>query len=394
MATAFINGEMLRWAMLRANVTPDEVATSVKKSRETVESWILGESKPTFRQAQDLARRLRMPFGFLFLEAPPDDDLPVPDFRRVHGAPIAQSPSVDLRDVIADVLRKQQWFAEYQRDRLEAPLPFVGSFTLFDDPRDVAADMARRLRFDRQVRVESQRDAFLREFSRSAQDIGVLVMRSGVVVTNTHRPLNVREFRGFAISDPYAPAVFINSKDAHAAQVFTLAHELAHIWIGESGISNFGPETPVADLDHDETGEIEGFCDRVAGELLLPWERVLTTERSTETSLEHWIAELSRTYHVSTVMVARQLWEHDFIDRDTFFEFYERESSGWSTPGNSSAPGGGNPYLTAGVRNSRILSEAVFDSMRSSQTTVRDAARLLGVKPKNFERYSTEIGAG
>ncbi len=387
MTTAYINGEMLRWAMQRADVSPSELADAMKRSREQIREWMDDESKPTFRQGQDLARRLHVPFGFLFLDRPPGDDLPIPDFRRVHGAPVAPEPSVDLREVIADVLRKQQWFADYQRDRLEEPLQFVGSFATTDDPRDVAADMAERLDFEQRARRESQRDGFLREFSRSAQELGILVMKSGIVGANTRRPLDVGEFRGFAISDLYAPAVFVNGNDAVSAQVFTLAHELAHIWIGVTGISDAGPAS-----DPDEV-EIEQFCNRVAGDLLVPWDRVQANWPSADVRLDEWIAELARRFHVSTVMVARQMWEHEAIDRDTFFEFYERESANWQLERKSDGPSGGNPYLTAGVRNSRLLTEAVIESMRASQTTVRDASRLLGMKPKNFDRYLAEIGS-
>lgn len=386
MTTAYINGEMLRWAIERADTSSAELAKAMKRDPDQIRNWMAGDSHPTFRQAQDAARRLRVPFGFLFVDGPPDDDLPIPDFRRVHGAPVSAEPSVDLRDVIADVLRKQEWFADYQRDRLESPLSFVGSFTVQDNPTAVAADMADRLEFEHRARRESQRDGFLREFSRSAQGIGILVMRSGIVGANTSRPLSVEEFRGFAISDPFAPAVFVNGNDAVAAQVFTLAHELAHIWVGATGISNLGPGSGDEDL------AIEEFCNRVAGDLLVPWHRVEAAWSGDDDQLGALIQELAQVFHVSTVMVARQLWEHGAIGRERFFEIYGEEASKWQAERKREGPSGGNPYLTAGVRNSHLLSEAVIESMRASQTTVRDASRLLGMKPKNFSRYLTEIG--
>jgi Zn-dependent peptidase ImmA (M78 family) len=388
MTTAYINRDMLRWAITRADTSPTELAEAMKRSRDDIRAWMDGESKPTFRQAQELARRLRVPFGFLFLDGPPDDDLPIPDFRRVRGAVLAPEPSVDLRDVIADVMRKQEWFAEYQRDRLDEPLPFAGSFTVDDAPTVVAADMVECLDFDERARRESQREGFLREFSRSAQEIGILVMRSGIVGTNTRRALDVEEFRGFAIADPYAPAVFVNGNDAPAAQIFTLAHELAHIWIGATGVSDAGPA-----WEPDNDVEVEEFCNRVAGDLLVPWDRVETMLPQGSVELKAWIDELARKFHVSTVMVARQLWEHEAIDRDAFFEFYADESAKWQLDRKSPGPSGGNFYLTAGVRNSRLLSEAVIESMRASKTTVRDASRLLGMKPKNLGRFLDTIGA-
>src|SRR5262249_30123596 len=132
------------------------------------------------------------------------------------------------------------------------------------DPDIVAADMRDTFGIDDELREEAQSsDQFLRAYVRRVEATGILVLRAGVVESNTHRPLRVDEFRGFVISDELAPLVFINARDAKTAQIFTLTHEIAHLWFGQSGISSpaeyRGPESAT-----------ERLCNRVAAESLVP----------------------------------------------------------------------------------------------------------------------------
>jgi Zn-dependent peptidase ImmA (M78 family) len=211
-------------------------------------------------------------------------------------------------------------------------------------------------------------------------------MRSGIVGLDTHRKLSVSDFRGFAISDEYAPVVFINTVDALAAQVFTLAHELGHIWIGASGISNADPRRlEVAD-------DVEAFCNAVAGEVLLPWAEAGPSWEANDASREEWIRETARRYHVSTVMVARQLWGHGAISRDDFFTFYDEEAQGWQTSAPSAS--GGNFYASTPIRNSRLFTESVLESVSARETSPRDASQLLGVKPAKLAELRRRMGLG
>lgn len=315
---------------------------------------------------------------------PPDEDLPLADFRRVHGAGQPQA-SVDLRDVIADVLRKQDWYRDHRLDSDEAPLDFVGSFQLEDATRDVAEDLRSRLDFEDRVRPASQPNDFLRAFVGQVESVGVVVMRSGIARQATNRRLKVEEFRGFSIPDAMAPTIFINNADSNAAKVFTLAHELAHIWIGEGGISD-------ADLSilGDSSSGIESFCNEVAGELLLPWGPLSQQWISRQASLEEFANATARQRHVSTVMVARQLWAHSAIEREQFMVLYETERARWKGKFEGSA--GGNYYLSAPIRNSRLVTEAILESVNASETSIRDASRLLGVKPANLPKLQESMG--
>lgn len=386
MVTAHINPTVLRWAMARADVGTEDLGKSFKKTPEMITAWMDGAAAPTFKQAQRLAKKLRVPFGYLFLEAPPPEELPLPDFRRPNAG-ARREPSLDLRDVISDVLRKQDWYRDFRLDREEGPLPFVGSFTLNSPAVDVAGDIKNNLRFEAEIRPESQASQFLRAFVRQVEALGLLVMRNGIVRQATKRALDVEEFRGFSIADPIAPVIFINNADSNAAQAFTLAHELAHIWIGLGGISD-------ADLTLAGEGDegVEAFCNEVAGELLLPWARLEVRWRDRVAPTADWIAVVAKDFHVSSVMVARQLWVHDLVSREQFFQLYQAEKAKWITQGAEST--GGNFYLSAPIRNSRLLTEAVLESVNASETSIRDAARLLGVKPANLPKLGESMGVG
>ena len=358
----------------------------MRQSVSTIEGWFDGSFAPTFRQAQDLAKRLRVPFGYLFLTDPPAEELPLADFRRTRGGS-RRKPSVDLLDVIADALRHRDWYREFRLDADEPPLPFVGRYSAQSAVPDVATDIIRRLDFESKVRRKSQRDQFLGAFVRQVETLGVLVMRNGIVRQATNRTLDVEEFRGFSIADPMAPVIFINNADSQAAQIFTLAHELAHIWIGEGGISDADPTIAGGPAAH-----IEAYCNEVAGEILLPWDRIADRWRRRTLSEREWLARVSSDFRVSTVMVARQLWAHEAISRDRFFELYEVERAQWVAQ-RAATSSGGDYYKNVPIRNSRLLTEAVLESVAASETLIRDASRLLGVKPANLPKLRASMGA-
>ena len=190
-------------------------------------------------QAEFLANKLQIPYLTLFLTDPPlADPVPIPDLRTRSGKPVS-APSRSFIGVINDALIRQDWFRDHKVRQGRQKLAFVGRYTIKDPVVDVAANMRSVLGVNAEFRQQcSNWEQFLRKLIKKVESAGILVMRSGIVGHSTHQRLDAEEFQGFAISDPYAPLVFINDTDARAAQIFTLAHELAHIWIGETGISN------------------------------------------------------------------------------------------------------------------------------------------------------------
>ncbi len=254
-------------------------------------SWYEEETQPTLKQVEHFARTTHTPVGYLFLSDPPVEKVPIPDLRTVAGGRIGR-PSPDLLDTLYLCQQRQDWYRDHLRILGETPLPFVGSADLFSDVASVAAAMRRVLDFDLEARrrAATWTDA-LRTFIGNADGAGVLVMVSGIVSNNTHRKLDPQEFRGFALSDRLAPLVFVNGADTKAAQMFTLAHELAHIWLGESALSDDGP---LARPAH----RIEAWCNRVAAELLVPLD-ALRQEHRPEAELGLEVPRLARVFKVS-----------------------------------------------------------------------------------------------
>lgn len=321
MAHAFVTAEVLRWARLRAGAGIDAVADKLKVEATDVEAWESGDSLPSFAKARDLAKYLRVPFGYLFLDRPPAEVIAIPDLRRVGGGP-AETLGPNFRDIYLDAVGKQDWYRDHLRQQGAEPLPFVGSFTVADDAAEVAADMRRVLEVTREWRrtTDNWEDMFRRLVDKT-EVAGVLVLRNSIVGNNTHRPLSVQEFRGFALSDPLAPLVFINTADAKAAQIFSLVHELGHIWLAVSAISNFGLQAPADGYD-----PVEVFCNRVAAEFLVARDEFLAMWNPRRT-LEENADALAREFRVSGLVIARRALDLGRIPRADYLAFYARAAA-------------------------------------------------------------------
>lgn len=194
--------ELLTWARDRAGLTIPDLA----KKFPRLTQWEAGDLHPTMLQLEDFARATHAPLGMLFLPEPPaPEELPVPDMRTIGDVRLRQ-PSPDLLDAINICRRRQNWFADYAREAGYERIDFIGSMTVQRDPVGAANEIREVLSFTMQARAaHATWGDSLRGLSDRAESIGVLVMISGIVGSNTHRILDPREFRGFALADDYAP---------------------------------------------------------------------------------------------------------------------------------------------------------------------------------------------
>ncbi len=385
--TARINGTLLRWARERAGETVEALATRLKVDASIVESWEADEQRPLFKHAQKLAKLLHVPFGYLFLSAVPQDVIDLPDLRTVTGrAPRTASP--EFVELLYSVILKQQWYREALLQENRAPLTFVGRFSAQSAVEAVAEDIRATLGIDDELRRGSSTwEHFLRNLVSRTETVGVLVLRSSIVGNQTRRPLSVDEFRGFAISDTLAPVVFINSRDARTAQIFTLVHEIAHIWLGASGISNPDFRRRASQ----QINSTERFCNAVAAEVLVPRAQFRRVWNNRE-SIDRNMRDLAAHFRVSTVVVLRQAYDLEMITQGQFFLYFQREQQRWNAIQNRlNDSDGGNFYASLRVRNSPALTEAIVESAQEGKLLRRDAARLLSLKVPTFEKLSARF---
>lgn len=330
----------------------------------------------TSPQAEKVAKLTGVPFGLLFLQKPPEIARPaIPDLRQTaEPSPLSR----DFREVWEDALRKQQWYKDRLLELGATPLSFVGRFgdSALRKPEDIANDLVTVLALTPALRaVAKTADEYFSLIADRAEAVGVLVMKSGIVKSNTRRPLSVKEFRGFAIVDPLAPLVFVNGRDAMVASVFTLVHELAHIWLGQSGVS---------DLRSHLLKGIERVCNQVAAEVLVPRAEFLR-----QWELGDDLGRLAKVFRVSRLVIARRALDLVKIDQAAY------DAIARATLVNTRTSSGGSPYRTIPTRNSKRLTAALVKSALAGETLLREAASLLSVRPETvmeLGRRVTRIG--
>ena len=375
-----VRRELLSWARERAGVSVAALARRFPK----LEAWERGEAHPTLKQLESYAKATHTPVGFLFLQEPPVEQVPIPDFRTVGNVHLGH-PSPELLDTLYLCQQRQTWYRDFVRAAGEQRVGLVGSARTTDDVADTALRMRHALGLDLEERrrIPTWTDA-LRRFVEQSDGVGILVMVSGVVGSNNRRKLDPQEFRGFALADAEAPLVFINGADTKAAQMFTLAHELAHIFLGQSAVSD---AQALAVPDH----AVERWCNRVAAELLVPL-AALREEYDRSAALRDEADRLARRFKVSTLVILRRIHDAGGLSREAFGQAYEEEVARLHALPRGS---GGDFYLTLGARASKTFARALVSSTLEGRTPFTEAFRLLGFKKMaTFRAGGHSLGVG
>lgn len=379
MVRVAVRPEMLQWARERASIDLDELASRLPN----LPAWERGEKKPTMKQLERFAKATYVPFGYLFLPKPPKESLPIPDFRTIQGE--IGRPSPNLLDTIYAMQRRQDWLRESQIEYEATPLDFVGSASLKGKPEAVGQDMRRILGIDNNWGINSSTwPESVGKLRTAIERVGIMAVINGVVGNNTRRKLNVKEFRGFSLCDDYAPLIFVNGADAKAAQMFTMAHELAHIWLGQQGegLSGFENLCPIGT-------EVEEFCDRAAAEFLLP-AQALKSQWDEFKQAPQPFSEISKRFKVSPIVAGRRAMDLNLVERGEFFEFYRNYTSiEYRKPSDQQ---GGNFYSNQNVRVGQMFATKVIRAALEGRLSFREAYSLTGLKGGTFQEYASHLG--
>jgi Zn-dependent peptidase ImmA (M78 family)/transcriptional regulator with XRE-family HTH domain len=386
---AYITPNVLKWARESARITEETAAAKVSVTVEKIKEWEEGTNQPTIRQAQTLAKAYKRPFALFFLPEIPRDFQPLHDFRKSGSKPLTTSSVF----IIREIQQKQAWISDVYSENQEEKLPFVGRYSINDNPQKVARDILQTLNVNP---ASYKTDNPMKEWIDAAETNGIFISRTSFI--HSRLKLDSDEIQGFAIADPYAPFVFVNSDDWNAPQLFTLVHEIAHIWIAETGISN----EVEPDLKHkNKFHPVELFCNEVAANALMPKEVVLSFDSASfQTSKD--VFKLARQLGVSSFALLVRALNLHMISPPTYqqlkkqadidyADYLKREAEKKAKQKEKDKPGGPNYFLLQLNRNSRLFTQTVLDAFRGGYIEPTLASNLLNVQVNKFQKLESQL---
>jgi Zn-dependent peptidase ImmA (M78 family)/transcriptional regulator with XRE-family HTH domain len=376
-----VNHQILSWARETAGFSPDDAAKKLSVSPRSLASIEAGEKEPSPKQLQNMAEKYRRPLLTFYMPTVPTIATRGQDFRTLPEAPEPASNAL-VDALVRDVLVRQELVRSALEEAEEAePRTFVSSATLVDSPVEVVGAIRETLKFDRATfrRQPSVSEAF-KVLRAAAERAGVFVILQGNLGTH-HSDIDARVFRGFALADKVAPFIVINEKDSRAAWSFTLLHELAHIWLGQTGISGYNGDIAA-----------ERFCDAVASAFLLDAAELAEIDAGTasEDALVDRITDFAGARNLSRKMVAYNLLRSGQITGASYSALSDRFDAErkQKTPKGDGGPDEGGPDYYV-VRKHRVGAGLVGFVERMVQTGVLSttkAGRVLGVKATAVDR--------
>lgn len=385
---AFITPKVFKWARESAKMTEEVAANKAAVSVEKFKSWEKGESQPTIRQAQTLAKAYRRPFALFFLPDIPSDFQPLQDFRKKGSKELSTSSVF----IIREIQQKQSWISEVNEENNEEILPFIGRYSRRNDPSEIAKNILETLGIE--PRNYKSNNPIL-EWIEKAESAGIFISRTSFI--HPKLKLDSGELQGFAIADKFAPFIFINSDDWNAPQLFTLVHELAHIWINETGISN---EIEPVLRDKEKYNPIELFCNEIAANALMPPEYINEIDKSNFTDATK-VFKVAKEFGVSSFALIVRALNLNLISVDSYkrlkvqadieFKEFLKEQEERKEKQKGKVKDSPVYYPLIINRNGRLFTQTVLDAYRGGDIEPTFASNLLNVKVNNFPKLESQM---
>lgn len=386
---AYITAKVFKWARESAKITEEIAASKVAVPIEKFKEWENGNDYPTIRQAQKLAKAYRRPFALFFLPDVPNDFQPLQDFRKAGSKELSTSSIF----IIREIQQKQAWIRDVNEESNENKVSFIGKYSIKDNPKIVAQDILNELNIN-PLNYSSNNPIL--EWIDKAESNGVFISRSSFI--HPRLKLDSNEIQGFAIADSYAPFVFINSDDWNAPQLFTLVHELAHLWISETGISN-DIEPSIKNIN--EYNPIELFCNEVAANALIPIEFI---ENLDDKAFDHAkeVFKNAKSIGVSSFALLVRALNLNIISFSVYNnlkhqadieynEFLKREENKKLKQKQKEKQGGPDYFLLLLNRNSRLFTQTVLDAFHGGAIEPSLASNLLNVQVNKFPKLEAQM---
>lgn len=330
-----------------------------------------------------MAKLYRRPLLTFYMSSPPRRGDRGEDYRTPPERHTGSEPLVDA--LVRDVRARQSMVRAVLEDEEEAePLPFIGSMSIDDGVGDVLSSMRRTLGIDLATfRAQGSAEAAFALLRTQVESAGIFVLLIGNLGSH-HTTIDVSAFRGFALADKIAPFIVINDGDAKSAWSFTLLHELAHLWLGETGVSGGVPE-----------GIIERFCNDVASNFLLPSNELALVgiePALPRETIARLIGEFAKERLLSRALVAYRLFRagrlSDTLWRDLTLQFrteWQHTRAAQRERERGQDRSGPNYYVVRRHRLGPALLRFVARNMSGGALTPTKASRVLGVKPRSVQ---------
>lgn len=388
---ATINPALLSWARTTASYDLTEAAEKAKVDAETLRAWEAGDDQPSIAQLRKLAGLYKRPLAVLYLPEPPADPQAMHDFRRLpEMGPRRFSPGLALE--VRRAQQRRELIVELYEENLVSPTPFNLTTNDRADP-EVAGEQIRAalgIRHDQQSRWGNQLPAF-REWRTRIEEAGVLVFQATRIESD--------EASGFAYWADSFPLIVVNRKDVYPRRTFSLLHELAHLMLRQSGVSEVNVDAPRPAAD----AQIEIFCNQVAAAALMPRSAFLAEPLVAQRpGVQAWpddaIEVLSLTYNTSREGVVRRLLTFGRVTQ----EFYNRKRAQYAAEFRAQRQREREARGDDGIpRNmpretiadfGRPFVRAVIENYHQDRITLSEVSGYLGVKVRHIPVIESQVG--